>query len=371
MRRPLLTKDEVTSLGGNAASHVEASEGHQLQSHDTGLGAVGTDEEVHGLQTQLALPRSGSLHDDGRILPVLNKPGVHLLLELVWKLPGHELVDVGDTSAADDALHTYSRFRAEADLQVLHHLGLKIRTALLPRCKLLVASLRRPDLVVTILARRHEGFAEAGTGAQERDGRAGHHRRLLQHVALRLVVQSEDAIALRFKVVHQVHLPHSQVLSNLIPIQLPSQVHKVALVVHDHAGHSEAAQVRRRHSKPHRDAVRSFLQEILRDLCERIVLNIGVLGLVNHALWGHQRGVGLRNSEQVETSVGAPDVRAKEHRLCRHWRQRPHKLWWRRLFLHRLRLDNDGLGFRLFLILMLPSATPHGCWIGSRDEISR
>ena len=71
-------------------------------------------------------------------------------------------------------------------------------------------------------ARPGSAAAERGAGAQERDGRAGHHRRLLeaeqgqrsaalhlvaaprrrsenlqllQHVALRLVVQSEDAIA--------------------------------------------------------------------------------------------------------------------------------------------------------------------------------
>ena len=75
--------------------------------------------------------------------------------------------------------------------------------------------------------------APGTTGASSKTKAAPHRPycnslQLLQHVALRLVVQGEDAIAsvttlfaeakaglptLRFKVVHQVHLPHSQVLA--------------------------------------------------------------------------------------------------------------------------------------------------------------
>mmetsp|Transcript_11271 Transcript_11271/g.25275 ORF Transcript_11271/g.25275 Transcript_11271/m.25275 type:complete len:334 (-) Transcript_11271:105-1106(-) len=274
----LAAKDKVTCPCGDATREEEASEGHVFQRDHSSLCSVGSRKEIDCLHAKIAALGVGCLNNSCRVLLGLLSQAkellVNFLVDLVRKLPGQKLIDVSNASPTDNALHADAGFCAVLDLQVLAHLELKIIATILPRRKLGVAAFGRPNLIITVGASREVGLAQASASSQDSDRCSLKNRRLLQHLAFPLDVESQDAVALRLEIVDEDNAPDAKFPCHGVAIKFPPGIHEVRRVIHDHA---RDAQARYERNRLH---LRGF-QEDLDDLGEGIELLIGVLHLID------------------------------------------------------------------------------------------
>mmetsp|Transcript_36147 Transcript_36147/g.112451 ORF Transcript_36147/g.112451 Transcript_36147/m.112451 type:complete len:336 (+) Transcript_36147:1170-2177(+) len=206
-----------------------------------------------------------------------------------------EFVDVADARAGHHALHRDAVPPRELDLEVPQQLDLQFIGAGTAWGKLAVPALAREALVAAVGVWDQKALPQAGAGADAGHGCVGEGLRVidLQHL---VVTKGEHAVALRDKVVDQLHLPYLQVLLQLVPVDDPVEVREAALVVeHD------ARQGQHGHGWLGILDARVLAQEDLDDLLERLEHDVGVLLLseqrARRLLLGGEGGVGRHTVE--------------------------------------------------------------------------